>query len=128
MNPMIAPSCTKDSKRRGGNIACSEPRILELRMVKSESFAGNCKNYEMGGGKDSIKYVVGGFCGRGCPTSTRSEGLVVWDVVSCLRDVTEVGIDIEGFDSKIWKKSRLLIKYGGICRSKESSLQGYHQS
>ena len=54
--------------------------------------------------------VVGCFCVRGDPTSTRLEGMVVRTVSSCLEGIAVVGIDNRNCDSGDCLKRVLLIK------------------
>ena len=65
--------------------------LLELEAMKLRDFVEKCKNWRIESQKDSIEMVVRGFEFRGAATTTRSEVLVVEDVVSCLGDVTYVG-------------------------------------
>ena len=56
---------------------------------------------------------------RGSPTTTRLEGLVVWDVVSCLGVLRGMGIDDSNCGSGNWENDLLLIKCGGNLLSKD---------
>ena len=59
-----------------------------------------CKRFERLKTKDSMKIVVRINCRRGAATTTRSEGLVVETVGSCLGRYIDVGMNDRADGSK----------------------------
>ncbi len=63
-----------------------------------------CNNVGLEGEKDRKKQVVTGFWFREGPTTTRLEGLVVRNVVSCLGVNLVVGMEDCSYGSRDWSK------------------------
>ena len=92
--------------------------MLELKRVIIEVLGIICQKSERVGRKDSKNYVVRIFCSRGAPIPSRSEGLVVGSVVSCLEVADYVGITVEVYGSENCEKGALWRDFGGISPSK----------
>ena len=64
---------------------------------------------------------------RGGLKLTRTGGLVVLAVLSCLGVVRMMGIDDKDCGSKKWGKRGIWSNYGGISWSKGAGIEGYHK-
>ena len=73
-------------------------------MEEIEELWEYCSDSRIGGTKESQKEVVKGFGLRGALTLTRSEGLVVRPVVSCLGVLQGMGMDVRRIGSEEWRK------------------------